>query len=141
MRAAHFAQDIDIAATRFAKGEVFTRDNSRNPKPFNEQFDDEIFGKIEKMRFKQFLGWIKGWTDAQICRAVQNAAIGQAALHRINAVTRAQIMAHVDIGGGKAQKSAVFVTMLDNTLNCKGSRQQRCGGFAVAILQRSADAA
>ena len=50
-------------------------------------------------------------------------------------------MAHVDIGGGKAQKSAVFVTMLNNALNGKGSRQQRCGGCAVAILQRSADAA
>ena len=43
MRAAHFAQDIDIAATRFAKGEVFARDNSQNPKPLNEQFDNEIF--------------------------------------------------------------------------------------------------
>lgn len=44
MRATHIAQHIDIAAARFAKGEVFARDNSRNPKPFNEQCDDEIFG-------------------------------------------------------------------------------------------------
>ena len=44
MRATHCAQHIDIAPARFAKGEVFARDNSRNPKPFNEQFDDEIFG-------------------------------------------------------------------------------------------------
>ena len=43
MRAAQFTQDIDIAATRFAKGEVFARDNGRNPKPLNEQFDNEIF--------------------------------------------------------------------------------------------------
>ena len=93
------------------------------------------------MRLKQFLGRVKGWTDAQICCAVQNAAIGQTALHRINAVTRAQIMAHVDIGGGKTQKTPVFVAMLNNALHSKGPREQGGRGCAVAILQCRADAA
>ena len=60
MRATHIAQHINIAAARFAKGEVFARDNSRNPKPFNEQFDDEIFGAGRRKFSIKII--CEGWT-------------------------------------------------------------------------------
>ena len=43
-------------------------------------------------------------------------------------------MAYIDIGGGKAQKTTIFVAMLDNALDGEGSRQQGRGSCAIAIL-------
>ena len=39
-----FAQDLYVAATAFAKGEILTRYHTRQPEPLHEQFDNKILG-------------------------------------------------------------------------------------------------
>ena len=101
----------------------------------------EIFGEVEEMRFEQFLGRIEAWADADVRRALEDASVRQAAGDRVNAVMRAQIIAHVDVCGREAEQAAVLVAMFDRAAHGEGAGKQARGGVAVALAQRVADAA
>ena len=100
----------------------------------------EIIRKIEEMGLEPFAGRIELRAYAQIGCAIEHPAIGQAALDRINPVTRAQIAAHLDIGGGKAELTPVLFAMLDHALYGKGAGQEQGRSRAIANLKRIADA-
>src|SRR3546814_2826544 len=93
------------------------------------------------MRFEQFPGRIEAGADAEVGGAFEDAAIGKVAGHRVDAVARTEIGAHVEVRGRKAQKAAVLVAVLDGPADGEGAGEEARRGRAVAGLERLADAA
>src|SRR3546814_14507274 len=77
----------------------------------------EVAGEVEEMRFEQFPGRIEAGADAEVGGAFEDAAIGKVAGHRVDAVARTEIGAHVEVRGRKAQKAAVLVDRKRTRLN------------------------
>jgi hypothetical protein len=98
----------------------------------------EIAREIKEMRFKQFLGRIERGADADIGRAEQFAPVGQASGDGIDAIGRAQILAHGEVGGREVDRPAHLVAMLDHPANGERPCQQGRGRFAIARLERLA---
>src|SRR3546814_13863355 len=93
------------------------------------------------MRFEQFPGRIEAGADAEVGGAFEDAAIGKVAGHRVDAVARTEIGAHVEVRGRKAQKAAVLVAVLDGPAAGEGAGEEARRGRAVAGLGRRAEAA
>src|SRR3546814_2479580 len=77
------------------------------------------------MRFEQFPGRIEAGADAEVGGAFEDAAIGKVAGHRVDAVARTEIGAHVEVRGRKAQKAAVLVAVLDGPADGEGAGEER----------------
>ena len=94
-----------------------------------------------EVRLKQFLGRVEGRAYAHVRCAVDHPPAGQRGGDGIDAVARAQVVAHGEVGGGKADGAPHLVAVLDHAPDREGPGQQVSGHAAIARLQRLADAA
>ncbi len=102
----------------------------------------QVTGKVEEVRFEQFLGRFELRAHTDIRRAFQNLACRQdPACHGVDAITGAKIGFDIEIGRRIADFAPALVAMLDDAANGEGAGQQFGRGFAIALPQRFADPA